>query len=184
MNCVADDASSTPAGDRGPGRTNGNAVTNPRIRVYSNRRLKVLSPALRNCFILLHPVLHREGTSVFEAIDNEHQSSCARIGSPTGCSNPMTRLSTIAARPGTNSSTGRGGSCPSVCAIGLTSSDLADGINRTHCAPKNRAMQYKTLINGRFATGRLIHQRQARRGSCALNVAHSRPEAPIGIRGC
>lgn len=42
-----------PLADRGsPGRTHGNAVFNPRIRVCSTVVFKTLSPALRNRFIL------------------------------------------------------------------------------------------------------------------------------------
>jgi hypothetical protein len=52
MNCVADDLHRRPLADRGsPGRTHGNAVINPRIRVCSTVVLTVLPPALRNRFI-------------------------------------------------------------------------------------------------------------------------------------
>ena len=58
MNCVADDLHRRPLADRGsPGRTHGNAVTNPRIRVCSTVVLTALSPALRNRFIRLRPDL-------------------------------------------------------------------------------------------------------------------------------
>ena len=51
-NCVADDRHRRPLADRGsPGRTHGNAVTNPRIRVCSTVVLTALSPTLRNRFI-------------------------------------------------------------------------------------------------------------------------------------
>jgi len=44
--------------DRGsPGRTHGNAVTNPRIRVCSTVVLTALSLAMRNCFIPTCPIL-------------------------------------------------------------------------------------------------------------------------------
>ena len=56
MNCVADDLHRRPLADRGsPGRTHGNAVTNPRIRVCSTVVLTVPSPALRNSFIPPRP---------------------------------------------------------------------------------------------------------------------------------
>src|SRR3954463_10897000 len=56
MNCVADDRHRRPLADRGsPGRTHGNAVTNPRIRVCSTVVLTALPPALRNRSILPHP---------------------------------------------------------------------------------------------------------------------------------
>jgi transposase len=45
-------------------------------------------------------------------------SSCARIGSPIGSSNPSTTSSTAAATPGTPSSTSHGRSCPSRNATG------------------------------------------------------------------
>ena len=57
MNCVADDRHRRPLADRGsPGRTHGNAVTNPRIRVCSTVVLTALPPALRKRSILPQPV--------------------------------------------------------------------------------------------------------------------------------
>ena len=51
-------------------------------------------------------------------------SSCAKIGSRTGSSNPSTTSSITAATPGTSSSTSLGGSCPSECLrIGPTGSN-------------------------------------------------------------
>src|SRR3954465_5951063 len=59
MNCVADDRHRRPLADRGsPGRTHGNAVTNPRIRVCSTVVLTALPPAPRTRSILLKPVPH------------------------------------------------------------------------------------------------------------------------------
>src|SRR3954470_4158396 len=56
-NCVADDRHQRPLADRGsPGRTHGNAVTNPRIRVCSTVVLTALPPAPRTRSILLKPV--------------------------------------------------------------------------------------------------------------------------------
>src|SRR3954454_25198986 len=53
MNCVADDRHRRPLADRGsPGRTHGNAVTNPRIRVCSTVVLTALPPAPRTRSIL------------------------------------------------------------------------------------------------------------------------------------
>src|SRR4051812_27152461 len=57
MNCVADDRHRRPLADRGsPGRTHGNAVTNPRIRVCSTVVLTALSPAPRTRSSLPQPV--------------------------------------------------------------------------------------------------------------------------------
>src|SRR4051794_37899653 len=57
MNCVADDRHRRPLADRGsPGRTHGNAVTNPRIRVCSTAVLMALPPAPRTRSILPQPV--------------------------------------------------------------------------------------------------------------------------------
>src|SRR3954453_2626663 len=57
MNCVADDRHRRPLADRGsPGRTHGNAVTNPRIRVCSTVVLTALPPAPRTRSILPQPV--------------------------------------------------------------------------------------------------------------------------------
>src|SRR3954466_7353841 len=59
MNCVADDRHRRPRADRGsPGRTHGNAVTNPRIRVCSTVVLTALPPAPRTRSILPQPVPH------------------------------------------------------------------------------------------------------------------------------
>ena len=64
-----------PLADRGsPGRTHGNAVTNPRIRVCSTVVLTALPPALRNRSIVECPDRCRERIVAFKAIDNEHQS--------------------------------------------------------------------------------------------------------------
>ena len=69
MNCVADDLHRRPLADRGsPGRTHGNAVTNPRIRVCSTVVLTALSPALRNGFILPCPVLRRDRTRSLKSL--------------------------------------------------------------------------------------------------------------------
>src|SRR5215207_3077413 len=59
MYCVADDRHRRPLADRGsPGRTHGNAVTNPRIRVCSTVVLTALPPAPRTRSSLPHPVAH------------------------------------------------------------------------------------------------------------------------------
>ena len=123
MNCVADDLHRRPLADRGsPGRTHGNAVINPRIRVLLNRRLD--GPASGSAQSL-HPILprscDRDCSSVLKIIDNEHQSSCVRIGCQTGSSNPSTISSTTAAMPGIHSSTNPGRSCPSRSATGQQS---------------------------------------------------------------
>src|SRR4051794_31615322 len=56
-NCVADDRHRRPLADRGsPGRTHGNAVTNPRIRVCSTVVLTALPPPPRTPSILPLPV--------------------------------------------------------------------------------------------------------------------------------
>ncbi len=56
MNCVADDLHRCPLADRSsPGRTHGNAVTNPRIRVCSTVVLMALPPAPRNRSTLPQP---------------------------------------------------------------------------------------------------------------------------------
>src|SRR5262245_51683338 len=122
MNCVADDLHRRPLADRGsPGRTHGNAVTNPRIRVCSTVVLTALSLAMRNCFIPPYPILLRDWTRALNVIDNEHQSSCVRIGCQTGFSNPSTISSTTAATLGTHSSTNPGRLCPSRDATGQQS---------------------------------------------------------------
>src|SRR3954469_13764668 len=57
MYCVADDRHRRPRADRGsPGRTHGNAETNPRIRVCSTVVLTALPPAPRTRSILPQPV--------------------------------------------------------------------------------------------------------------------------------
>src|SRR5215211_3786229 len=57
MYCVADDFHRRPLADRGsPGRTHGNAVTNPRIRVGSTVVLTALPPAPRTRSSLPQPV--------------------------------------------------------------------------------------------------------------------------------
>src|SRR5215203_3574145 len=57
MNCGADDRHRRPLADRGsPGRTHGNAVTNPRIRVCSTVVLTALPPAPRTRSSLPQPV--------------------------------------------------------------------------------------------------------------------------------
>src|ERR1044072_1558941 len=57
MNCVADDRHRRPLADRGsPGRTHGNAVTNPRIRFCSTVVLTALPPAPRTRSSLPQPV--------------------------------------------------------------------------------------------------------------------------------
>ena len=64
-------------------------------------------------------------------------SSCAITGSRTGCSHPTPILSTIAARPGTSSSSGPGRSCPSAYATGPMGSDqrkLVLACHAPHCA--------------------------------------------------
>ena len=52
-------------------------------------------------------------------------SSCGRTGCQTASSNPSTTSSTIAATPGTRSSTSPGKSCPSLAVIGQVHGDLA-----------------------------------------------------------
>ena len=122
MNCVADDLHRRPLADRGsPGRTHGNAVTNPRIRVCSTVVLTALSPALRNGFIPPCPVLRWDRSRSLNVVDNEHQSSCAPTGSRTASSNPTRTSSITAATPGTPSSISPGRSCPSHAATGLPS---------------------------------------------------------------
>src|SRR4051812_44074681 len=57
MYCAADDRHRRPLADpSSPGRTAGNAVTNPRIRVCSTVVLTALPPAPRTRSILLKPV--------------------------------------------------------------------------------------------------------------------------------
>ena len=76
MNCVADDLHRRPLADRGsPGRTHGNAVTNPRIRVCSTVVLTAPSPALCNSFIPRCPDFMMGLHARAKIIDNEHQSS-------------------------------------------------------------------------------------------------------------
>jgi hypothetical protein len=62
MNCVADELSSTPAGRSRQPRTNKRKCGNqPAHQSLLNRRLKVLSPAPRNGFVLtVHPSCGRE----------------------------------------------------------------------------------------------------------------------------
>src|SRR5205814_9928948 len=57
-------------------------------------------------------------------------SSSATTGSPTASSDPMTTSSITAALPGTASSTSRGQSCPSACAIGHIGPDQRDLVLR------------------------------------------------------
>src|SRR5829696_7298414 len=113
--------------DRGsPGRTHGNAVANPRIRVCSTVVLTALSPAPRNRSILPDPFVQRDRTPASNILDNEHQSSCARTGSRTACSPRTVRSSTTAALLGPSSPTSPGASCPSGCATGHIGSDQRD----------------------------------------------------------
>src|SRR5215208_1998524 len=99
--CVADDRYRRPLADRGsPGRTHGNAVANPRIRVCSTVVLTALSPAPRNRSILPDPFVQRDRTPASNILDNEHQSSCATTGSPTGSPPPTPTSSITPARLG------------------------------------------------------------------------------------
>src|SRR4029450_1550173 len=94
MYCVADDRHRRPLADRGsPGRTHGNAVTNPRIRVCSTVVLTALPPAPRTGSILPQPVpdnglAHPHPTSVATNIrvncvaDDRHRRPLADRGSP------------------------------------------------------------------------------------------------------
>ena len=126
MNCVADLAS-TPAGRwRKPRTNNGNAVSNPRIRVCSTVVLRFcLQP---HAIVFLLPCLaYPQGMmTCVRTVDNEHQNSCGTTGCRTGSLNPTTTSSTIAALPGTGLSISHGKSCPSVCEIGHTSRDQRD----------------------------------------------------------
>src|SRR3954462_1261736 len=114
MNCVADDRHRRPLADRGsPGRTHGNAVTNPRIRVCSTVVLTALPPAPRTRSILLQPVpdngvAHPRPTSLTTNIS----------GCRAACSPPTATSSIIAAKRGTASSTSLGSSCPSASGTG------------------------------------------------------------------
>ena len=116
--------SSTPAGRSRQPRTNTRKCGNqPAHQSLHTVVLTVLSPALRNRCILPNPFVQRDRTPASNIVDNEHQSSCAITGSRTGCSHPTPTLSTIAARPGTSSSSGPGRSCPSAYATGPMGSD-------------------------------------------------------------
>ena len=116
--------SSTPAGRSRQPRTNTRKCGNqPAHQSLLTVVLTVLSPALRNRCILPNPFVQRDRTPASNIVDNEHQSSCAITGSRTGCSPPTPTLSTIAARPGTSSSSGPGRSCPSAYATGPVGSD-------------------------------------------------------------
>src|SRR3954467_4164449 len=65
MNCVADDRHRRPLADRGsPGRTHGNAVTNPRIRVCSTVLLTALPPATMPLPVSLAELFHLVRTEV------------------------------------------------------------------------------------------------------------------------
>ena len=65
-----------PLADRGsPGRTHGNAVANPRIRVCSTVVLTALPPALRNRSIVALPGSVTGSACASKPLDNEHQSS-------------------------------------------------------------------------------------------------------------
>jgi hypothetical protein len=121
MNCVAGDFSPTPVGRSRQPRTNQRKCGNqPAHQSLLNRRLKVLSPALRNCFILLHPGSPQGRKNRVELIDNEHQNTCAPIGSRTGSMKVMTTSSRRSAWAGITSSRCPTPSNQSACANGPT----------------------------------------------------------------
>ena len=117
---MADDRHQRPLADRGsPGRTHGNAVTNPGIRVCSTVVLTALPPAPRTRSILPQARSSQRGCAPApNIVDNEHQNFCARTGCRAACSPPTATSSIIAATPGTASSTSLGSSCPSASGTG------------------------------------------------------------------
>ena len=76
-----------PLADRGsPGRTNGNAVINPRIRVCSTVVLRSCLQPRATALWCLRSVSVNGGMPAPSVIDNEHQSSCVTTGCPIACS--------------------------------------------------------------------------------------------------
>src|ERR1700684_3614527 len=113
-----------PLADRGsPGRTNGNAVINPRIRVCSTVVLRSCLQPRATALWCLRSVSVNGGMPAPSVIDNEHQSSCATTGSRTVSSSPTRTYSTTAVMHGTDLSISLGPSCPSGCASGHIGSD-------------------------------------------------------------
>src|ERR1700735_2399238 len=116
-----------PLADRGsPGRTNGNAVINPRIRVCSTVVLRSCLQPRATALWCLRSVSVNGGMPAPSLIDNEHQSSSVTTGCPTVCSTTSTISSTTAATHGTSWRLSPGLSCPSACAIGPIGSDQRD----------------------------------------------------------
>ena len=116
-----------PLADRGsPGRTNGNAVINPRIRVCSTVVLRSCLQPRATALWCLRSVSVNGGMPAPSVIDNEHQSSSVTTGCPTVCSTTSTLSSTTAATHGTSWRLSPGLSCPSACAIGPIGSDQRD----------------------------------------------------------
>ena len=113
-----------PLADRGsPGRTNGNAVINPRIRVCSTVVLRSCLQPRATALWCLRSVSVNGGMPAPSVIDNEHQSSCATTGSRTVSSSPTRTYSITAVMHGTDLSISLGPSCPSGCASGHIGSD-------------------------------------------------------------
>src|ERR1700721_2465783 len=80
-----------PLADRGsPGRTNGNAVINPRIRVCSTVVLRSCLQPRATALWCLRSVSVNGGMPAPSVIDNEHQSSSVTTGCPTVCSTTST----------------------------------------------------------------------------------------------
>ena len=116
-----------PLADRGsPGRTNGNAVINPRIRVCSTVVLRSCLQPRATALWCLRSVSVNGGMPAPSVIDNEHQSSSVTTGCPTVCSTTSTLSSTTAATHGTSWRLSPGLSYPSACAIGPIGSDQRD----------------------------------------------------------
>src|SRR3954468_7019484 len=124
--------SSTPAGRSRQPRTNTrNCGDQPAHQSLLNRRLdgsaSTPAHALQSAPTRSR---QRDGTPASNIVDNEHQSTCARTGSPTGSSPPTATSSITAARRGTSSRISPGSSCPSDCETGLTGSDQRDLVVR------------------------------------------------------
>ena len=117
---MADDRHRRPLADRGsPGRTHGNAVTNPRIRVCSTVVLTALPPAPRTRSILLQPVpdngiAHPRPTSL---TTNIRVSARQLVVEPRVRLLPRHRRSLLR-RVEPASSTSLGSSCPSASGTG------------------------------------------------------------------
>ncbi len=189
-----------PLADRGsPGRTHGNAVTNPRIRVCST---VVLRLCLQHCaaalYRLIPEVLHRDSPRLTKTVDHEHQSSCATTGCRTASSSTTTTSSPTAAQLGTSSSISPGRSCQSECEIGRMGLDQRplvlvivvsiSFVDRLIIVSRRAGLMNPLCGECGFSgqLDRALKTFRERRtcGRCAIQSKHVNPRARLQWRNC